>query len=46
MKEVSKYAASAGKTYCMNISAPFLCEVPPFKVPCVLPAFVAALPAC
>jgi len=31
MIEVAKHCAAAGKTYCMNISAPFLCEVPPFK---------------
>ena len=31
MMEVAKYAAANNKYYCLNISAPFLCEVPPFK---------------
>jgi len=31
MMEVAKHAAKSGQYYCLNISAPFLCEVPPFK---------------
>ena len=31
MLKVAKHAAAAGKTYTMNLSAPFLMEVPPFK---------------
>ena len=31
MLAVAKYAAANDKTYCLNISAPFICEVPPFK---------------
>ncbi|CAG9460511.1 unnamed protein product [Pedinophyceae sp. YPF-701] len=27
----AKHCCEAGKMYCMNISAPFICEVPPFK---------------
>ena len=31
MLKVAKHAAESGKTYTMNLSAPFLMEVPPFK---------------
>ena len=31
MMTVAKHAAENDKTYCLNISAPFICEVPPFK---------------
>jgi adenosine kinase len=31
MMEVAKHAAANNQQYCLNISAPFLCEVPPFK---------------
>ena len=31
MMEVAKHAAAKNQYYCLNISAPFLCEVPPFK---------------
>ena len=31
MMEVAKHAAANNQYYCLNISAPFLCEVPPFK---------------
>jgi adenosine kinase len=31
MLEVAKHAAANNQYYCLNISAPFLCEVPPFK---------------
>jgi len=29
--EVAKHASGAGKTFCMNLSAPFIMQVPPFK---------------
>lgn len=29
--EVAKHAAEKGKIFAMNISAPFICQVPPFK---------------
>ena len=31
MTTVAKYATEKGKTYCLNLAAPFLMEVPPFK---------------
>lgn len=31
MLTVAKHAAANDKYYCLNISAPFICEVPPFK---------------
>ena len=31
MLAVAQHAAAADKTYCLNLSAPFICEVPPFK---------------
>ena len=31
MIEVAKHCTAKGKIYAMNISAPFICEVPPFK---------------
>lgn len=31
MLAVAQHAAATDKTYCLNISAPFICEVPPFK---------------
>ena len=31
MEMVAKHAAASGKTYCLNLSAPFLMQVPPFK---------------
>lgn len=31
MLAVAKHAAASDKTYCLNISAPFICQVPPFK---------------
>jgi len=31
MLEVAQACTAAGKTYCLNLSAPFLAQVPPFK---------------
>ena len=31
MLTMAKHACEADKTYCLNLSAPFICEVPPFK---------------
>jgi len=31
MLAVAQHAAATDKTYCLNLSAPFICEVPPFK---------------
>merc|ERR1712228_1002164 len=31
MRLASKEAAKSGKTYCLNLSAPFIMQVPPFK---------------
>ena len=31
MMAVAKHCAENDKTYCLNLSAPFICEVPPFK---------------
>jgi adenosine kinase len=31
MMTVAQHAAANNKYYCLNISAPFICEVPPFK---------------
>lgn len=31
MKAVAEHCSSSGKTYCLNLSAPFISEVPPFK---------------
>merc|ERR1719313_236742 len=31
MKKVAQHCLDAGKTYCLNLSAPFIMQVPPFK---------------
>ena len=31
MLTMARHACEADKTYCLNLSAPFICEVPPFK---------------
>ena len=39
IQAVAEHCSAAGKTYCLNISAPFLVQVPPFKA-----AMMAAMP--
>merc|ERR1712194_632345 len=31
MKQAAEHCCKNGKAYCLNLSAPFICEVPPFK---------------
>lgn len=31
MLKAARHCAAAGKPYCLNLSAPFICQVPPFK---------------